>query len=58
LNAVEEKKEPGSVVHLPFEWPETPKEARMEPPEPPPIVGHLQRRPWLIRNLINRDVPG
>jgi len=48
---------PGVVKHLPFEWPESPKQARSHPPEVAPIVKHLQRHPWHIRNLFSRDIP-
>ena len=57
LLALEEIDTPGSVKHLPFEWPESPKQARTHPPESPPIVKHLQRHPWHLRNLFSRDIP-
>ena len=58
FQALEEMETPGSIKHLPFEWPEPPKQARTHPPEPPPIAKHLQRYPWQIRNLLSRKVPG
>jgi D-proline reductase (dithiol) PrdB len=58
FQALQEIKEPGSVVHLPFEWPETPKEVRSHPQEPPPIAKAISRRPWLYRNLLNGNIPG
>lgn len=48
---------PGSVTHLPYTWPQSPKDTVSEPVPPPPIVGHLLRRPWQWKNLINREVP-
>ncbi|MCJ7658571.1 MAG: hypothetical protein MUO67_05440 [Anaerolineales bacterium] len=57
LQALEEMHTPGSVKHLPFEWPESPKQARTHPPDSPPIVKHLQRHPWHLRNLFSRDIP-
>lgn len=57
LEAVAGMTVPGSVRHLPFEWAGTAKEAASGPPEPPPIVGHLKRRPWLLPRLISRRVP-
>jgi hypothetical protein len=57
LQAVEEMGEPGSVKHLPFEWPDPAKTTRMEPPQPPPIVGYLVRHPWHVPRLLSRDVP-
>jgi len=57
LQALEGIERPGSVVHLPFEWPEPPKKARSHAPVPPPIAQHLRRNPWLLPKLIKRDVP-
>ena len=57
LEAVEEMKVPGSILHLPFEWPGTTKEALAHPPEPPPIVGYLKRHPWHLWRLLSRNVP-
>jgi D-proline reductase (dithiol) PrdB len=50
--------EPGSVEHLPFEWPEPPKKVHNHPPEPPPISKYLFRRPWLLPKLLSREVLG
>jgi hypothetical protein len=57
LEAVEEMEVPGSVKHLPFEWPGTEEEAHTHPPEPPPIVGYLKRHPWQLPRLLSRNVP-
>lgn len=57
LQAVDEMTVPGSVKHLPFEWPGTAKEARAHPPQLPPIVGHLKRHPWQLPRLLRRNVP-
>lgn len=57
LRAIERIDTPGSVVHLPFEWPEPPKRARCHPPKPPPIANYLRRRPWLLPKLLNREIP-
>ena len=48
---------PGGIVHLPFEWPEPPKQARAHHGDPPPIAKYLSRHPWHLRKLISRDVP-
>jgi hypothetical protein len=56
LEAVEEMKVPGSIKHLPFEWPETAKETQAHPPEPP-IVDYLKRHPWHLPRLLSRNVP-
>jgi hypothetical protein len=58
FRAVEEIDTPGGIVHLPFEWPEPPKQARTHSAEPPPIAKHLQRHIWQIPNLLSRKVPG
>jgi len=58
LQALKEMDTPGSIRHLPFEWPEPPKQARTHPSEPPPIAKHLQRHPWQLPNLLSRNVPG
>jgi hypothetical protein len=38
LTTFAEAKEPGSVFHLPFTWPEDPKEADWHPPEASPLI--------------------
>lgn len=58
LGALEEIREPGGVVHLPFEWQGEPP--RLEPPEPPPIVQLLKRRPKRARSaaiFLGDDLP-
>jgi hypothetical protein len=57
LNALVGMKDPGSVVHLPFDWPASADVLKLEPPEAPPILGYLLRHPWHIRNFYARDVP-
>jgi hypothetical protein len=56
LQAVDEMTIPGSIKHLPFEWPGTKEEAQARPPEPPPIVGYLKRHPWELPKLLTRSV--
>jgi D-proline reductase (dithiol) PrdB len=48
---------PGTVVQLPFTWPQTPQQARAEPPIPPPIVQLVKRKPWLALRLLAHDIP-
>lgn len=48
---------PGTVVNLPFEWPESPKEVRSQSIETPPIGSYLQRHPWDLPRLLYRKVP-
>jgi hypothetical protein len=57
LKAVETIETPGGIEHLPFDWPETAKEAQGHPPEPPPIVSHLKRHIWQLPRLLSRDIP-
>lgn len=57
LQLLAEIKKPGSVVHLPFEWPETANGLNANTEEHPPIVKYLLRHPWLIPNLIKRNIP-
>ena len=58
LAALETIRTPGGVVHLPFEWPEPPKQVRNHPPEDPPIGRYLARNPWFLPKLLSRNVPG
>ena len=58
FQAVEEMTSPGSVVHLPFRWPEPRGKAQTHPPEPPPIATYLKRHPWHIPNFMARKIPG
>ncbi len=57
FEALVEMKTPGSIVHLPFEWPEPPKRTRAHPPQPPPIAQYLRSHPWDLPKFIARDVP-
>jgi hypothetical protein len=38
LSVLERAQTPGQVFHLPFTWPEVPKETQWHPPEISPIV--------------------
>jgi hypothetical protein len=57
LRALETILTPGEIVHLPFEWPESPKEMRKSLPEEPPIARYLARNPWFLPRLLSRNVP-
>jgi hypothetical protein len=48
---------PGTLVRLPFVWPQTPGEARDEPEQPAPIVVLIKRKPWLYLKLLSGDIP-
>ena len=38
LSVLEETQKPGEVWHLPFKWPEEPKETDWQPPEMSPLI--------------------
>ena len=38
LSVLEKAQEPGQVFHLPFEWPEEPRETKWHPPVASPII--------------------
>ena len=56
LATLESIQEAGTRIDLPFEWPEG-LQVKTHGPEPPPIVGLLKRRPWLLPRFVARDVP-
>jgi hypothetical protein len=57
LHALAEMKGPGSVTHLPFEWPASARRLSARPQKTPPITRYLLRHPWHIPNLFGREVP-
>ena len=56
LQALARIAQPGTTVHLPFEWNGPPKPL-IYPPETPPIAQYLRRRPWLLPKFLNRTPP-
>ena len=38
LSVLQKAQEPGQVFHLPFEWPEEPRETKWHPPVASPII--------------------
>ena len=50
---------PDSYVELPFEWPESPAQARNASKDlaPAPIVELLRRKPWLLARLYSGRIP-
>lgn len=56
LQALETIQTPCEIVHLPFEWPEAPKDVRNLKPVDPPIGRYLARNPWFLPRLLNRKV--
>jgi hypothetical protein len=59
LELLETATGPDTYVELPFQWPESPARARNASKDlpPPPIVGLLQRKPWLLANLYSGKIP-
>ncbi len=57
LDALQDASKPGTVVHLPFRWPELPEHVHWHPKEPSPIVQLLARDPSLFQRLAGGDIP-
>lgn len=59
LQALVEIETPGGARHLPFDWPEDPKQARASSQgvEQPPIAKYLVRHPWELPRFMRRDPP-
>ena len=57
LQALVELNQPGGRADLPFEWPESPKEASAPLEELPPIYQHLRNHISQVRKFMNRDIP-
>jgi len=57
LDALRDAAMPGTVVHLPFEGPESPAEVHWHPKEPSPIIQLLARAPSLFQRLAAGDIP-
>ncbi len=50
---------PATYKELPFQWPQSPAQARKETQSHPnpPIVGLLKRKPWLLARLYFGNIP-
>jgi D-proline reductase (dithiol) PrdB len=57
LQALTDMDAPGQIEHLAFEWPESPRQARAQSHQAPPISAYLRRHPWLLPKLLMRDIP-
>ncbi len=57
LDVLRDAAAPGTVVHLPFEWPESPAEVHWHPEEPSPILQLLAGDPSLFQRLAAGDIP-
>lgn len=57
LALLDHAREPGTYVELPFEWPETPAQARKGSDVSPPIAKLLARKPWLLVKMYSGEIP-
>lgn len=57
LEVISRAQTPGTVLQLPFTWSQSPRDARADPPIPPPIVQLIKHKPWLAIRLLARDIP-
>jgi hypothetical protein len=59
LGLLETATGPDAYLELPFEWPESPAQARnaSRGHPPPPIVELLRRKPWLLAALYRGEIP-
>jgi hypothetical protein len=50
---------PDTYAELPFEWPESPAQARNASRDlpPPPIADLIRKKPWLLANLYTGQIP-
>ncbi len=56
LRALGEISQPGTIVHLPFEW-EAKEKPNIYPPETPPIARYIRSHPWHLPKFLNRTPP-
>jgi hypothetical protein len=57
LDLLGSAKGPDAYVELPFEWPESPAQARKGSDVHPPIAQLLARKPWLLPKLYAGEIP-
>jgi hypothetical protein len=57
LALLEEAMMPGTVKHVPLDWPEPEGILELEPPAPAPIVNYLLKHPLQIKDFFKRRVP-
>jgi len=48
---------PDTYVELPFQWPESPAQARKGEEIHPPIAQLLARKPWLLPRIYTGEIP-
>ncbi len=57
LDALHDAVRPGTVVHLPFAWPEPASDVHWHPKEPSPIIQLLGQDRTLFERLLDGDIP-
>ena len=58
LGFLEQAQAPGAVLHLPYTWPEDPKQTHWQPPEPSPLIkAYLAEIKQAPRRLAATDRP-
>jgi len=57
LDALATAKDYGSVIELPFQWPEPRRKAMEALHEDPPITALCKRKPWLFLKLLSGEIP-
>lgn len=57
LEALRDAERPGTVIHLPYEWPEPVDQVHWHPAEPAPIGKLLRQNPELFKRLVDGDIP-
>jgi hypothetical protein len=57
LVALRDATVPGTVIDLPFQWPEPPSEVDWHPKEPSPIGRLLAGNPSLFKQLVAGEIP-
>lgn len=57
LEVLADAPEYGTVIDLPFRWPEPRSKAMGALPEDPPIAALCRRKPWLFLKLLSGNMP-
>ena len=57
LETLRDATAPGTVVELPFKWPEPPDQVHWHPKEPSPIGRLLASDPSLFKQLLKGEIP-
>lgn len=57
VEVLRDAERPGTVVDLPFEWPEPIAQVHWHPKEPSPIGQLMARDPSLFRRFVDGDIP-